>query len=221
MFRDSVTAPFIIKVRDTKTAGATVRQADLWFAVHGDLEKVDPAQVAVRADQKEVEVANMSFHSRLLKTDEIRAAGVRLADTGPSQNEWYAHIHSILLDRIDFEVTNHIVASQSPRSIVIASATDPLFNNAGATSNAWKSLSNTGRSQGASAERHPYAGGISYAKISKVAFQPSALFVEMHVAFVEPDEWFQGAPILRSKFSVAAQDQIRALRRELAKKRPR
>ena len=69
--------------------------------------------------------------------------------------------------------------------------------------------------------RQPYAGGISYAKISRVAFQPTALFVEMHVAFVEPDGWFQGAPILRSKFSVAAQDQIRTLRRELAKKRSR
>ena len=41
----------------------------------------------------------------------------------------------------------------------------------------------------------------------------------MHMAFVEPDGWFQGAPILRSKFSVIAQDQIRSLRRELAKKR--
>ena len=42
----------------------------------------------------------------------------------------------------------------------------------------------------------------------------------MHVAFVEPDGWFQGAPILRSKFSVAAQDQIRTLRRELGEETP-
>jgi hypothetical protein len=43
--------------------------------------------------------------------------------------------------------------------------------------------------------------------------------VEMHMAFVEPDGWFQGNPILRSKFGAVAQDQIRSLRRELAKKR--
>ncbi len=41
----------------------------------------------------------------------------------------------------------------------------------------------------------------------------------MHMAFVEPDGWFQGAPILRSKFSAVAQDQIRSLRRGLARKR--
>ena len=75
LLRDSVTAPFIIKVHDIKAASATVRQADLWFAVHGDLKDVDPAQEAARTDQKAVEVANMWFQTRLLKADELRAAG--------------------------------------------------------------------------------------------------------------------------------------------------
>jgi hypothetical protein len=219
LLRDSVTAPFTIKVHDVKTTGATVRQADIWFAVHGDLKQVDPAREAARTDQKEVEVANMWFQTRLLKADELRAAGIKLADTSSDGNGWYAHIHAKLLDRIEFEVTNHVVASESSESVVIASATDPTFANAGTLSNGWKSLAPSGSSQTDAATRHAYSGGISYAKISRLAFRPGALFVEMHVAFVEPDGWFQGAPILRSKFSVAAQDQIRALRRELAKKR--
>ena len=65
----------------------------------------------------------------------------------------------------------------------------------------------------------PYEGGMSYAKISRTELKPRAILVEMHMAFVEPDGWFQGAPILRSKFSVVAQDQVRSLRRELAKKK--
>ena len=60
---------------------------------------------------------------------------------------------------------------------------------------------------------------MSYAKISRLDLKPRAILVEMHMAFVEPDGWFQGAPILRSKFSVVAQDQVRSLRRELAKKK--
>ena len=220
LLRDSVTAPFIIKVHDVKTTGATVRQADIWFAVHGDLKKVDPAREAARTDQKAVEVANMWFQTRLLKTDDLRAAGITPAPTGSERNAWYAHIHAKLLDRIDFEVTNHVVASESSESVVIASATDPSFANAGPLSNGWKSLTAPAGSQTeASTARQAYSGGISYAKITRIAFQPTALFVEMHLAFVEPDGWFQGAPILRSKFSVAAQDQIRTLRRELAKKR--
>jgi hypothetical protein len=219
LLRDSVTAPFIIKVRDLKTTDATIRQADIWFAVHGGLKKVDPAREAARTDQKAVEVANMWFQTRLLKADEFRAGGIKLADTGSNGKSWYAHIHAKLLDRIDFEVTNHVVASESSESVVIASATDPSFDNVESLSNGWKSLAPPGSSQADAATRHPYSGGISYAKISRIAFKPGALFVEMHVAFVEPVGWFQGAPILRSKFSVAAQDQIRSLRRELAKQR--
>ena len=221
LLRDSVTAPFIIKVHDVKTTGATVRQADIWFAVHGDLKKVDPAQEAARTDQKAVEVANMWFQTRLLKTEELRASGVTPAQSGTDRNAWYAHIHAKLLDRIDFEVTNHVVASESSESVVLASATDPSFANAKSLSNGWRTLTAPGGSQTGDAVTHTYSGGISYAKISRIAFQPTALFVEMRVAFVEPDGWFQGAPILRSKFSVAAQDQIRTLRRELAKKRLR
>jgi hypothetical protein len=218
LLRDSVTAPFIIKVHDVKITGATIRKADIWFAVHGDLKKIDPAQEAARTNQKAVEVANMWFQTRLLKTDEIRACGITPAHTASDGNAWYAHIHAKLLDRIDFEVTNDVVASESSESVVLASATDPSFASAKSLSNGWRTLTAPGGSQTGDAVTHTYSGGISYAKISRIAFQPTALFVEMRVAFVEPDGWFQGAPILRSKFGVAAQDQIRTLRRELVKK---
>ena len=77
MLRDSVTAPYIIKVRDQKASGATIRMADLWFVVYAPLEKIDPVREVARADQKKVEVANMSFETRMLKADEIRAAGIK------------------------------------------------------------------------------------------------------------------------------------------------
>ena len=56
-------------------------------------------------------------------------------------------------------------------------------------------------------------------KVSRLATVPGALLVEAHFAFSEPQAWFDGAPILRSKIGVVAQDQIRGLRRELAKSR--
>jgi hypothetical protein len=217
MFRPSVTAPYIIKVRDVKTSGGTIRAVDLWFVVYADPKQVDPAREAARTDQKEVEVGNMWFQTRLLKADDLRSAGIEPPPaSGSDQKAWYAHIHARLLDRLDFEVTNQVVASQSNESIVVASRTDPAFKKEGPSRNGWKVLAAAGATQSDSSVK-PYPGGISYAKMSRVAFKPGALLVEMHVAFVEPQDWFQGAPILRSKFSVAAQDQIRSLRRELAR----
>ncbi len=218
LLRDSVTAPYIIKVRDLKSSNATIRQADVWFVAYSELKQVDFGQEAARTDQKEVEVANMWFQTRLLKENDLRGSGIKAAPAESGQNQWYSHVHSKLLDRIDFEVTNLIVASQSADSIVVASRTDPAFAKAGSLANAWKPIPRDGGSKTEITPK-PYEGGMSYAKISRLAIKPGALLVEIHMAFVEPDGWFQGAPILRSKFSVAAQDQIRTLRRELAKKR--
>ncbi len=218
LMRESVTAPYIIKVRDIKASGATVRVADVWFVVYSDLKQLDFGQEASRTDQQEIEVANMWFQVRLLKDDDLRSAGVKPAPPASGQHTWYSHAHARLLDRIDFEATNQIVATQSPDSIVIASRTDPSFARAGALANSWKPLAKEGAPKIDETPK-PYEGGMSYAKISRLALKPQAILVEMHLAFVEPDGWFQGAPILRSKFSVIAQDQIRSLRRELAKKR--
>jgi hypothetical protein len=56
---------------------------------------------------------------------------------------------------------------------------------------------------------------MSYAKICRTDLKPGALLVEMHFAYVEPDGWFQGETALRSKLLKIAQNQVRALRKEL------
>ena len=127
LLRDSVTAPYIIKVRDVKATGATIRIADVWFVVYADLKQVDFGQEAARTDKKEVEVANMWFQTRLLTDDAVQSIGLKLPAAEPGQNKWYSHVHARLLDRIDFEVTNQVMATQTAESIVIASRTDPAF----------------------------------------------------------------------------------------------
>jgi mono/diheme cytochrome c family protein len=216
--RDSVTAPYTIRVCDAKASADVIRVVDLWFVVHADIARVDPLQEAARSDGKEVEAGNMAFRNRLLKADDLRAARISPAGEVPGINTWYAHIQGRLLDRIAFDVTNEVVASRSSESLVIAARTALAFGKGGPNGNSWSAITSPGGPKVESAV-HPYAGGCSYAKISRLIFKPGALLVEMHAAFVEPHAWFQGAPILRSKFSVIAQDQIRSLRRELAKKR--
>jgi hypothetical protein len=218
LLRNSVTAPYIIKVRDVKATSATIRIADVWFVVYADLKEVDFGQEASRTDQKEVEVANMWFQTRLMKDDAFRSIGMKPPAAEPGQNMWCAHVHAKLLDRIDFEVTNQVMATQTADSIVIASRTDPAFAEVPGFANRWKPLAKQG-TEPTDDQARPYEGGISYAKMSRTDLKPRAILVEMHMAFVEPDGWFQGAPILRSKFSVIAQDQVRSLRRELAKKK--
>jgi hypothetical protein len=220
LVRKSVTAPYIIKVHDMKAGDATIRAVDLWFVVYANIAEFDPAKEAAKADEKEAEAGNMVFRTRLVKPERLRAMGIAERANPAGLETWYAHIHGRLLDRIECDVTNKVTATRTKESIVVASQTDPAFDKPGPDSNGWRPV-NGGKGQDAVAgASKPYLGGISYAKISRLAFRPGALLVEMHGAFVEPREWFQGSPILRSKFSVVAQDQIRRLRRELERRRP-
>jgi hypothetical protein len=222
LVRNSVTAPYLIKVRDQKAGDATIRVVDVWFVVYADIPEFDPAREAAKADGQEVEAGNMALRTRLLKPDELRAAGITPPPSRPDRSgpsSWYAHLHGRLLDRIEFDATNHVVATRTGDSVIIAGRTDPAFDKPGPSANGWKPAGGGDAAGAAAVVLKPYAGGISYTKISRLAFRPGALLVEMHGAFVEPHDWFQGAPILRSKFGVVAQDQIRRLRRELARQR--
>lgn len=210
LLRDSVTAPFLLKVRDEATAGGDpVRRADLYFAVHGDIDAIDPAEAARRSSGKTIEVANMRFETSLLTADALGAAGIPAPDPA---RDWYAHVSARLLDRLRVEATDHVVVSRSKDSWVVAARTDARFGTEGVGANVWNPLGRDGRPVG---DARSYPGGASYTRISRMAGAPGTLFVESHFAFNEPRAWFDGAPILRSKFSPIAQDQIRRLRRDV------
>jgi len=213
--RDSVTAPFILKTRDVKAGDDIVRVADLWFAVRAGLDDVDPDAVLRQADEKAVEVGNMRFASKVLGEDDLRA---RKVEPVAGRKEWYTHSKGRLLDRISVEATDHAAVTRSPESLAIASRTDPAFDRDDAYPNRWTKLARAGGAE-TSGPPQIYGGAISYVKITRLASEPDVLLVESHLAFVEPREWFDGNPILRSKFGVIAQDQVRQLRREIARRR--
>jgi hypothetical protein len=218
LLRDSVTAPFILKLRDIKAEDAIIRVADLWFVVHARLEDVDPEQAARQADQQPVEAGNMRFESKLLTEQDLRDRKVQPLPPAEGRKEWFTHVTGRLLDRIAVEATDRVVATRTPDSLLVAARTDPAFDPDGPLPNRWMTLARKGSDEVKGPPRR-YAGGGSYVKITRLAAEPGALFVEAHFAFVEPLDWFQGNPILRSKMSVIAQDQIRRLRRELEKAR--
>lgn len=217
--RDSVSAPFVLKIREEPPhKDILIRGADLWFAVRADLEALRPGDVTAKSSgQPPVEAGNMRFSTKVL--DEKERSGRELAGLSKGLDLWYVHTTGRLLDRLHVEATNQVVASKAPDSWVIASMTDPKFAEDREFPNRWWAITRKGATE-TPGQVYPYVGGASYVKISRLAEDPGTLLVESHFVFAEPRAWFDGAPILRSKISLIAQDQIRRLRRELAKKRP-
>ena len=217
--RDSVTAPFVLKTRDIKAEGATIRVADLWFAVRGRLDDIDLKQILGGAAEKTAEAGNMRFATKIQDERQLAERNLSRPPSTSGREEWYTLTQARLLDRIKFEITDHTVATRTTDSITVASVTTPVPVGTGMPGNYWATSS---RSGGVDAVGPPqnYAGGGSYAKITRLAADPGVLIIEGHFAFVEPDPWFDGNPILRSKIALICQDQIRQLRREIQKRRP-
>ena len=216
--QDSVSAPFVLKTRDEKAGDATIRAADLWFVVRADLDEINLEQALGKADGSTVEAGNMRFTSKLLTAKDLGDRKLDRLPEQPGRVEWYTAQAGRLLDRIVVESTDRVVATRTVDSLTVASGTDRSFDADPSYPNRWSALS-----PGAAIEKKSspkvYPGGGSYVKITRLLAEPGALFVEAHFAFVEPDPWFSGNPILRSKFSLICQDQVRQLRREIQKRR--
>ena len=212
MLADSVAAPYVLKLNDLVADGTTLRSIDLWFILHVGLDAIKADDPLRRADSGPIEAGNMRFEAKALTADDLKPDGVG----PPAEGEAYSHSTGRLLDRILVESTDRIVVSRTPDSILVAGGTDPRFGPESRSPNRWSTIAWSGTSE-KRGPAQPYLGSVGYAKITRWKGSLKTVVVETHFAFAEPKGWFAGAPILRSKFNLIAQDQIRAIRRELAK----
>lgn len=218
LVRDSITAPFILKTRDVKAGDSTIRLADLWFVVRGQLDEIDLQQFLGKTEATTVEAGNMRMSSQLLTKNDLQGRQLDPLPDLAGRTEWYTRATGRLLDRINVEVTDHAVATRTGDSLTIAAATSRAFDSDPTYPNRWSTVTPAAGSESAKPPQ-TYAGSGSYVKITTLAAQPGCLLIEAHFAFEEPDPWFSGNPILRSKFSLICQDQVRHLRREIQKRR--
>ncbi len=219
--RDSVTAPVIVKTHDVKAGDkGTIRRADVWFVVRASIDDIDPSRISPATPEgKPVEAANMRVSAERVDPSELTARRIE-PETGKTRQEWFVHFTVRLLDRIHLEATDRVLAARTGDGWLIAQQTDPRFNVGKTALNRWHTMRRQGNEEIAGPDE-TYPGSASYVKIAALASVPGALLVEVHGAFFEPQAWFDGAPVLRSKITLVSQDRIRALRRELAKSKSR
>ncbi|MFO0911179.1 MAG: hypothetical protein U0794_23045 [Isosphaeraceae bacterium] len=217
--RDSVTAPFVLKTSDLPTQGGVVRKADLWFVVHARLDEIEPETAASGGTGDQVvEAGNMRFELHRLTGSDLTQIGGPTPHRQAGSSVGYVHVKGRLLDRLEVEATDRIVGTRSGTEWVVASVTDENFDRDARYPNRWRPVQRKGTTD----DPGPYAlypGGASIVTIQQLVTVPGALLVEAHFAFFEPQAWFNGGPILRSKLGLVTQDRVRALRREIAKSR--
>ena len=211
--RKSLVGPFVLKIDDeSRKSGRIGRRVDLYFVAYGSLATVggdnflqDKLNLAAAGEQDE------GGRVKILSADELTKRGLPSSQMALDPR-WVA-VDSTLLNKVRINLTTQNLKTETEDSVLIASIADPRFVTDAEYPNCWRSLTSDDAGNRQIGPPQPYTGLGSYAKITRLANPPGAVFVEYHVAFAEPSGWFHGANLLRSKLPIVAQGMVRKLRR--------
>jgi hypothetical protein len=215
--RRSVVAPFILKVKADERANHLGRRVDLWFIAYGNLATLENNEWLERqfkSTGNETDAENGAV-VKVVPADELRRLGLKPHMSPPDPQYVFAEL--TLLDRVRLSVTTRGAQLQSPDSALTASLLDPHFDNVPQSPNRWRPVLRDDAGRRHLGKPQPFTGYGSYAKATRLLDPPGAILIEYHVAFEEPEGWFNGTNMLRSKLPILAQMIVRQLRRELAK----
>lgn len=212
--RDSTVAPFVYEYRpiDNSNPDFLVYGIDVCFVAYGELETlqdVDPKQLFnLNANAKDAKVV-------VLDDAALREHGITLAERA-NFTERFEHAAYPLFNKVQVEVTNQANLSATDQSLVRATRLDDRFAESPRFPNQWRPISITPTGGTALGEPHPFRGTGMYLKTTRLIEPTGALFVEYHTVSVEPDAWFNGKPLIRSKLLLLLQREVRKFRHTLA-----
>lgn len=226
LLRKGVTAPVIFESGDVEAsadAGGAGKYVNFWFVVYADLKKVAD-EGFWSGDKQEADPADApnpndaQFSGRLLENAELQARRIEpLVSAGVVEN--YGSFEVQLFNRVRVKGVTRAVQTQAPESIVYAAILDPRFADDAKFANQWQSVERDDAGKLTHGPWQPYQGLGAYAKATELVEPKGAVLVEYHMMYNEPQGWFRGANVIRTKLPIIVQDNVKKLRRKLAEKR--
>ncbi len=212
--RKALVAPFLLKINDDgRDSGHVGRRVDLYFITYGSLGAMGGDDYL--KGQLNLATANDDgqdgSHVKILSGKELSKRGLPFSQQ-PGSSRWVA-VESTLLNKVRIRLTTQNLKTESSDSILISSVADPHFVNDGEYPNDWRPISRDDAGRRQIGPPQSYAGLGSYAKGTRLSDPEGAIFIEYHLAFAEPQDWFHGTNLLRSKLPIVAQSIVRKLRR--------
>lgn len=214
---NSPVAAHITRVGDLEKVGdQPVRKVDVYFVAYGSLNgfsKKEQFGNLLNDTEKDAK-------GHVLTAAELTERGIPAPDEA-NRKEAYGYGSSSMFNQVQLGAVAHTYWTTNDDSILAAVKVDPRFINDAKYANSWSALSRNAQGKVEPGQPHPYDGSGTYVKITKLHEPADALFVEIHSAFIEPHDWFEGRGTLASKLALVAQSQVRTFRRELGQTLPK
>jgi hypothetical protein len=210
--KNSPVAPQVLKIEEHKAGPETpMWGVDLYFVGYGNMNALvnqNFLQNAFQANNNN----NQGAQGMKLTPEQLADRKIAIA---PNNKEYEGYSQSIvqLLTNVQLSIVTHSFWSRNDDSIVTAAVLDPRFMNDPEFPNTWQPIRNVAGRQQLGAPQ-PYQGLGMYMKITRLAAPAGALFVEAHAVYHEPQGWFNGQNVLRSKIRTATGQKVKEMRQE-------
>jgi hypothetical protein len=212
--RKSPVAPFALEINTVgESEGDRVQRVDLWFVAYGTLDEVTDEDLLGQLVGGSRSEKGESEH---LTQEELDARDLKV-ESSENRRESYDRIDAPLLEKVRISGISHGMTVRSEKTILAASLLDPRFIDDADYPNRWRPVIRNASGKASVGKPQPYVGFGGYCQTVALAKPAGALFIECHMAINEPHGWFNGTNLLRSKLPVLMQDNVRSLRRKLAK----
>jgi len=216
--RDSVVAPIALQLHSLNDArGNRIGHSiDLGFVAHGNLETFSEERLFKDFIQSETKKKASEGNGVALDAAELARNGIVVRETdGP--REKFFHGEFPLLGRVRVAGTCHVAYARAERSLLVAWELDERFAADDPLRGRWQPIESDNLGRKKLGPVRAYRGYGGYGKITRLAEPEGALFIECHIVFHEPQEWFTGGNLLRAKMPLLTQESVRKFRRRLKK----
>jgi hypothetical protein len=215
--KDSRVAPFLLSLKSQTKADdkkSRVGQTlDLWFVAYGDIKEIDEEKLL--KDLASLEKSPDS-DAHELTAEELKKRDIEMPES-TEKNKWQFNFSEMgMLNLVKVAGVTQMLVTRGDDAVVIAGNLDPRFAGDADFPNQWRSQERDKLGKTVFGEPQPYAGFGGYAKATQLQTVKGAILVEVHLAFNEPEGWFDGKNLLRTKLPLIMQTNIRKFRDTLA-----
>jgi len=219
--RESVVAPFSLEIIsvDDKAGKRRGQRVDFCFVAYGTLAEIIEQDLFGDLAGTGEPGQNESTHTsaRAFTPEELQARKLAPPKTA-DREESYLLVDVPILNRVQLRGVGHAIREKRVESVVAGIMLDERFRDDRQFANTWSPILRDAAGKITVGPPSPYAGLGGYMKVTELREPAGALFVECHFAFDEPEAWFGGKNLLRSKLPLVVQDNVRTFRRKLGKK---
>lgn len=218
--RNSVVAPFSLEIEsiDDATGNRNGQRADFYFVAYGTLAALieDNLLGDLAGAQESRGDSGGTIKVRSLTDEELSARKLAPNRDG-GQTESYTAIDVPILDRVQLSGVGVGARQKTDDSILGVWKLDDRFADDKTLPNRWQPIVRDQVGKTTLGPAKPYSGLGGYIKVTRLHEPAGALLVECHIAFDEPQGWFDGKNLLRSKLPLVVQENVRTFRRKVAK----